>query len=228
MVNTLPNNSFQSFIESRKAMGLTPRALGNYLDRLYRALEAIGNPYSATYAIIQSYLNTIPPHEERLYNRLSHYKVLKTFYRWLDKVYDFPNPMRKMEAPKIGKFILPILEEETVASITLPPTYLGSDVTSRQAFVGLDTGANTGGLFRLNDSTNTNMLPFTDIYSVNYDGYNVTNLIAGGANNHIYYSDNPGTSTSSVAVSNTGLSSGINRVNVAWVGGNVIAGTSAP
>ena len=118
LVNTLPNNSFQSFIESRRAMGLTPRALGNYLDRLYRALEAIGNPYSATYAIIQSYLNTIPPHEERLYNRLSHYKVLKTFYRWLDKVYDFPNPMRKMEAPKSASLFYLLLKKRL--SLQLP------------------------------------------------------------------------------------------------------------
>jgi site-specific recombinase XerD len=117
LVTTLPDNAFQAFLESRKSMGLTKSALGNYSDRLFRALAKIGNPYNATYANIQSYLNTIPPSRERLYNRLSYYKVLKTFYNWLDKVYDLPNPMGKMEAPKIGKFILPTLNEVQISAL---------------------------------------------------------------------------------------------------------------
>jgi integrase len=115
LVTTLPDNPYQAFIESRKSMGLTSRSLGNYLDRLQRAIRKIG--YQATYSEIQSYLNSIPAHDDRLYNRLAYYKVLKAYYNWLNKVFDVPNPMKNMAAPKIGKFILPTLDEKQIETL---------------------------------------------------------------------------------------------------------------
>jgi site-specific recombinase XerD len=104
-------------MESRKAIGVSKSTLDFYKDRLGQAFRYINNPYGATYTDIQTYLNTIPPNDRGLSTRHCAYRAMKTFYKWLDNVYDFPNPMRKMQAPKLNKNIMPTLKLEEIKGI---------------------------------------------------------------------------------------------------------------
>jgi hypothetical protein len=80
------------------------------------------------------------------------------------------------------------IKELSAASISLAPTYLGSDDAERLAFVGVTIeGTNAGGasqadaeddsgIYRLDDDSDEFIKEDQPIYSVAYDG---TNLVAG-------------------------------------------------
>ena len=63
MLSNLPPNPFQSFIESRKAKGISLSSLNYYRIVLSRAFWGLGNPYTAQPEDITAYLNTIPPNK---------------------------------------------------------------------------------------------------------------------------------------------------------------------
>jgi len=117
MVSNLPENPYQSFIESRKAKGISASSLNYYRIVLSRALWGLGNPYTATPEDIIAYLNTIPPNKNGLSTRHAYRRVLNTFYTYLEKVYDFPNPINKVEAPPLPNVIMPTLRLYQVKEI---------------------------------------------------------------------------------------------------------------
>jgi integrase len=117
MVSNLPDNPYQSFIESRKAKGISPASLSYYQIILSRALSAIGNPYLAEPADITAYLNTIPPNKHGFSTRHAYRRVLRTFYGWLSDVYDLPNPIPKVPAPELPNVILPTLRLNQVKDL---------------------------------------------------------------------------------------------------------------
>jgi hypothetical protein len=61
--NKLPPNPYEGFIERRKYMGVGPRTVEIYQDRLSRFKKHIGNPYKAKREDIIAYLNTIQPNK---------------------------------------------------------------------------------------------------------------------------------------------------------------------
>ena len=96
--------------------------LAIYHERLLKALKAIGNPYDADYEKILAYLNTIPAskkHPERGYStRHSSFRTMRTFFKWLEAVYQVPYPMKHIPAPDINnEVILPTLNLEEVQKI---------------------------------------------------------------------------------------------------------------
>jgi len=117
MLSNLPSNPFQSFIESRKAKGISSSSLNYYRIVLSRAFWGIGNPYNAKPKDITAYLNTIPPNKNGLSTRHAYRRVLRTFYGWLEKVYDFPNPINKVEAPPLPNVIMPTLRLNQIKEI---------------------------------------------------------------------------------------------------------------
>ena len=117
MVSNLPYNPYQSFLDSRKVKGITPSSFSYYQTVLSRALLAIGNPYTAKPEDITAFLNTIPPNKNGLSTRHSYRRVLFTFYNWLEKVYDFPNPVKKVESPPLPNVIMPTLRLHQVKEI---------------------------------------------------------------------------------------------------------------
>lgn len=101
------------FLQFREAMGVSPKTLRFYFERLSKFIRAV-DYLQATRLDIQRYLNSIPPNKYGLGTRHASYRAIKTLYRWLHDEYGFPNPVEGMPAPILGKPILPSLEKEQV------------------------------------------------------------------------------------------------------------------
>jgi site-specific recombinase XerD len=101
------------FLQSRESMGVSPKTLRFYHERLSKFLHAV-NLTNATRQDIQKYLNSIPPNQYGLGTRHASYRALKAFYKWLNHEYGIPNLMDGVPAPILGKPILPALIKEQV------------------------------------------------------------------------------------------------------------------
>lgn len=104
------------FIASRRAKGCTDKIITYYQERL-RQYTAHNPILGQSRADLERYLNTIPPCRHGLHTRYSSYRALKCFYRWLEEEYHEPNPMAHINAPILGKPILPILTKEQVNTL---------------------------------------------------------------------------------------------------------------
>ncbi len=104
------------FLQSRESMGVSPKTLEFYKDRLSRFIYAV-DYLRATRKDIERYLNTIPPNKYGLATRHASFRTIKTFYRWLNAYYNFPNPVDGMASPILGKPILPSLDKHQVHQI---------------------------------------------------------------------------------------------------------------
>ncbi len=101
------------FLQSREAMGVSPKTLRFYRERLSKFIRAVSYT-QATRRDIQKYLNSIPPNKYGLGTRHASFRAIKTLYRWLSSEYGFTNPVEGMPAPILSKPILPSLEKEQV------------------------------------------------------------------------------------------------------------------
>jgi len=101
------------FLQSCQTRGVSPRTLRYYHERLSKFIARI-NYINADRQDIESYLNSIPPNQYGLATRHASYRAIKVFYRWLHAEYDFPNPMEGIQAPILGKPILPSLTRDQV------------------------------------------------------------------------------------------------------------------
>jgi integrase/recombinase XerC len=122
-------------MESRKALGVSPKSLIYYRSCLSKSLERLGNPYSAKPEDIIAFLNTIPPNDRGLSTRHCYRRVLNTFYTWLNKTYNVPNPMSKVPAPKLDKVIMPTLRLEDIKTI------MANEPTKSKAIIALATAS---------------------------------------------------------------------------------------
>ena len=105
------------YLASCEAVGLSKNTLEMYASTLKRYIEA--NP---------SQLPTDPPPIEVFLNqftagnsRLTHFKVIKGFHRFLYENYDIANPMNKMKTPKVKKTIPDSLSQEEVIKLFNQP-----------------------------------------------------------------------------------------------------------
>ena len=101
------------FLQSRESMGVSPKTLRFYKERLSKFVRAV-NYVQAARQDVQRYLNSIPPNQYGLGTRHASYRAMKAFYRWLNSEYGISNPMESIPAPILGKPILPSLEKEQV------------------------------------------------------------------------------------------------------------------
>lgn len=104
---TVPNYLIL-FLKSREAMGVSPRTLQFYKERLSRLFSQV-DCTSITREQIKDILNAIPANRYGLSSRHATYRALKTFYRWLNLEYGLPNPIEGVPAPILSKVILPTL-----------------------------------------------------------------------------------------------------------------------
>jgi len=72
------------------------------------------NYISAGRQDIERCLNSIPPNQYGLATRHASYRAIKVFYRWLGAEYGLPNPVEGIQAPILGKPILPSLTRDQV------------------------------------------------------------------------------------------------------------------
>jgi integrase/recombinase XerC len=104
---------FNLFLQSRQAMGVSPRTLDFYKDRLSRFILQV-NYLKASRQAMERYLNSIPANQYGLATRHASFRAIKTFYRWLNAEYGLPNPTAGMTAPILSKPILPSLEKSQI------------------------------------------------------------------------------------------------------------------
>lgn len=104
---------FALFLQSRESMGVSPKTLRFYRERLCKFTLAV-DYLRATRRDIQNYLNSISPNQNGLGTRHASFRAIKTFFRWLNTEYGFSNSMEGMPAPILSKPILPSLEKEQV------------------------------------------------------------------------------------------------------------------
>ena len=101
------------FLQSREAMGVSPKTLRFYKERLSKFLNQI-NLHNTSRQYIQRYLNSIPPNKYGLGTRHASYRAIKAFFKWLNSEYGIPNVMEGIPAPILGKPILPSLDKNQV------------------------------------------------------------------------------------------------------------------
>ncbi len=111
------------FLQSREAMGVSPKTLRFYKERLSKFIRAIDH-LQATRQDVQKYLNSIPPNQYGLGTRHASFRAIKAFYRWLNSEYGIPNSMEGVPAPILGKPILPALEKEQVLYLIETSSYI--------------------------------------------------------------------------------------------------------
>jgi len=110
---TYQRDYFSLFLKSREAMGVSPKTLSFYRDRLSRFVVEL-DYLKASKQQIQHHLNSIPPNQYGLSTRHASFRAIKTFYRWLSAEYGVHNPIVGIPAPILSKPILPSLEREQV------------------------------------------------------------------------------------------------------------------
>jgi integrase/recombinase XerD len=101
------------FLQSRKSMNVSLHTIELYYFVLERFLSYVG-PDKAKGRDIHRYLAKIPANGVSLGNRHAHYRVIKTFFRWLALEYGIKSPMSNVKSPQLPKLILPSLTKEQV------------------------------------------------------------------------------------------------------------------
>ncbi len=104
------------FLQSRQALGVSPRTLGYYRERLSKFVANV-DYVKASRQTIEKYLNSIPPNQYGLATRHASYRTIKTFYRWLSSEYGFSNLVTGISAPILGKPIFPSLTRDQVIQL---------------------------------------------------------------------------------------------------------------
>jgi len=107
---------FKLFLQSRQAMGVSPKTLIFYKYMLYKFICQV-DYVKVSRQSIEKYLNSIPPNHNGLATRHATFRALKTFYRWLKTEYGIPNPIDGMKAPILGKPIMPSLSQGQVLTL---------------------------------------------------------------------------------------------------------------
>jgi len=110
------NNYYSLFLQSRQAMGVSPKTLQFYKERLSPFISQV-NYLKAARQDIQHFLNSIPPNQYGLSTRHATYRAINTFYRWLSEEHNIPNPIVGLPAPILSKPVLPSLQQEQVISL---------------------------------------------------------------------------------------------------------------
>jgi len=100
-------------MDSRRAMGVRPKTLTFYKYILLGFMDRVDYLRAARHQI-ERYYQDIPSNRNGLGTRHPCYRVLKTFYRWLNAQHGLENPMEAMSAPILGKAIMPAFSREQV------------------------------------------------------------------------------------------------------------------
>ena len=104
------------FLESRAAMGVSPKTMRFYRQRLFPFTNQV-NYIEAKRQYIEKFLGMIPPNHNGLATRHASFRAIKTFYRWLSSEHNLPNPLIGTSAPILGKPVLPSLSADQVSYI---------------------------------------------------------------------------------------------------------------
>ncbi len=117
----VPQNAYEIFLASKDTVSSNQKRI--YDGTIGKFLKS-HNINSTSTDEINIYLNKIPGNQYGYSNRHLHWRNLRTFYKWLEFKYDFPNPIidRKgnqlVPEPKINKeSVMPSITREEVGKI---------------------------------------------------------------------------------------------------------------
>jgi len=99
-------------MQSRLAADLSPKTIRFYNSILTRFFSDV-DADKATESIIEKFLLQF----NNPGNRARYYQVIKTFYLWRERSFNLPNPIINMQAPRVGKLILPSLTQDQVMQL---------------------------------------------------------------------------------------------------------------
>jgi len=102
------------FLQSRQSMNASPNTIELYRFVLERFLVTNPDVTKTKGRDIERYLLSIPANGISLGNRHAHFRVIKTFFRWLESEYGIPNPMVRIKGPRLPKLMPPSLTREQV------------------------------------------------------------------------------------------------------------------
>ena len=100
------------FLQSRKANEVSQGSFTYYRNKLTRFLSEIDFE-KANQSDIEKFLLQF----DNVGNRHAYYRVIRTFYNWLEQNQNMPNPVRFLKAPRLGKLIMPSLTQEQVIGL---------------------------------------------------------------------------------------------------------------
>ena len=102
------------FLQSRQSRNASPNTIELYGFVLERFLSTDVDPGKAKGRDIERYLLSIPANGISLGNQHAHFRVIRTFFRWLEAEYAIPNPMSNVKGPRLPKLMPPSLTKEQV------------------------------------------------------------------------------------------------------------------
>jgi site-specific recombinase XerD len=104
------------FLQSRSSMGVSPKTLAFYEERLCPFTRDVDYLRASTRQV-QRYLDSIPSNRNGFATRHATFRAIKTFYKWLHIEFGLTNPINGMPAPILGKPILPSLSTDDVYTL---------------------------------------------------------------------------------------------------------------
>jgi len=100
------------FLQSRKASDSSLETLRFYKVKLGKFLSEVNIDKARQQDIEKFLLQFNTPG-----NRHAYFRAIRTLYKWREQVFDLSNPMKYMKAPKMGKLILPSLNQDHVLTL---------------------------------------------------------------------------------------------------------------
>jgi len=99
-------------MQSRRAKQVSDTTIRFYSVKLGRFIAEV-DPCKANQSDIERFLLQF----SNAGNRHGYYQVIKTFFAWLETTHDIPDPTGKLEAPRLGKPMLPCLSSDQVLQL---------------------------------------------------------------------------------------------------------------
>jgi site-specific recombinase XerD len=103
------NDYLTQFMQSREAINVSPSTLKYYRSKITTFLENV-NPDTAA----PNDINVFLMQYHNAGNRHAYFRAIRAFYTWREEMFDLPNPIRKLKAPKLPKLIMPALKLEEI------------------------------------------------------------------------------------------------------------------
>ncbi|MFC2002893.1 tyrosine recombinase XerC, partial [Chloroflexota bacterium] len=105
-------NYLPMFLQSRKASDCSRETLRFYKVKLCKFLSEVNADKARQQDIERFLLQFNTPG-----NRHAYFRAIRTLYKWREQIFDLSNPMKHMKAPKMGKLILPSLNQDHVLTL---------------------------------------------------------------------------------------------------------------
>jgi integrase/recombinase XerD len=110
--NRIEKNYLALFLQSRQSSGVSNGTLHFYNVKLGRFLSEVNIDKARPQDIEKFLLQFNNPG-----NRHAYFRAIRTIYNWRELTFSLSSPIKHMKAPRLGKLIMPSLEQNQVLSL---------------------------------------------------------------------------------------------------------------